>query len=162
MYSSTDNNTQAIEQACERYFGIKLTVAEVIVGNLITGAASHAALFRVGQHNTHYVYIASPSALALADVVQIIRRMGCEAEEYLPPHGDREYFHRIGVEKFKQMFPGKPIMNNDDTRYYESLARYNPALVRLSQVKGQVNAYQPAGKQWRKVKDYAYSRMKVS
>lgn len=161
MYSSGDTTT-TIEQACERYFNCKLTIAEVIIGNVPTGTASHAALFRIGQHNTHYLYVASPSALTLADVSVIVRRMGLEAETFLPPRGDEEYFHRIGVEKFKQMFPGKPILHPEDTRYYESLARYNPALVRIAQVKGQINGYVAASRQWRKVKDYSYSKMKIS
>jgi hypothetical protein len=156
------NPTQTIEQACERYFAIKLTIAEVIAANIPTGVASQAALFRVGQHNAHYLFVASPSLLTLGDVVQIVRRMGLEAEAFLPPHGDTDYFKRIGVERFKQMFPGKPMTGPEDIRYYQTLARYNPALVKLSQVKGTINAYMPANKQWRKLKDYSYSKMKLS
>jgi hypothetical protein len=151
----------AIEQACERAFGIRLNIAEVIVREVTVGPTAKATLFRIGQ-STHYLYIASSGVLLLADARQIVHRMGLEADEFMPPHGDKLYFERTGREKFKQMFPGKYIMSDDDTRYYESLSRYNPALIRIAQVKGAVYGYLIAAKQWRKYKDYTYAKVKLS
>jgi len=95
----------------------------------------------------------------LADVQKMILRMECEAETYFPPFGEKEYFERIGREKFKALFPGKPIIGEDDLRYYKGLAPYNPALVRLSKIKGEIRAYDHHLKTWRKVKDFHYSKI---
>jgi hypothetical protein len=150
----------AIERACEAHFGLTLSISEVIVRGVSVGVAPQATLFRTGQ-NAHYLYITSPSMMVLGDVIQIVQRMGMSAEKYLAPHGDDEYFHRIGVTKFKQLFPGKYITGPEDTRYYESLAKYNPALVRISRVKGEILGYVIAARQWRRVRDYSYSKAKV-
>lgn len=151
----------AIERACEQQFGLKVTIAEVIARDVACGVAARATLFRAGQ-NAHFLYITSPTSQLLADAMKIVRNMNMVAEEFLPPHGDDEYFVRYGTERFKQMFPGKHITSREDTRYYETLANYNPALVRIAKVKGSIHGYVIASRQWRKVQDYAYVKMKVS
>ena len=153
-------NDIAIEEACNRNFDIDLKIQDVIVRGITTGVASQATLFKTAQ-NTHYLYVSSPSNMTFGDVRKIVQRMNLEAEQFLPPRGDNEYFRRIGVEKFKQMFPGKHLTSDEDIRYYQTLAKYNPALVRISRFKGEINAYTIATQQWRKVKDYAYAKMKV-
>lgn len=147
-----------LEKACQSAFNVKLTVTEVIARNIPTGYTSTATVFKTSPTNL-YAYIVSEGTLVFADVRKIIRNMNVEADAYLPPHGDAEYFKRIGVQKFKTMFPGKHIMNDEDTRYYETLAPYNPALVRIARVKGDIRSFHFESKLWRKVKDYAFNRI---
>ena len=147
----------AIERTCER-FGLKLDIEQVIAREVACGVAARATLFRAGK-NVHYLYVSSPTSLLQADVKKIVRSMNMEADEFLPPNGDAEYFRRYGVERFKQMFPGKHITSDMDTRYYETLASYNPALVRISRVKGAIYEYSIAGRTWRKAKDYHYAKI---
>lgn len=147
----------AIERACETEFGIKLTITQVVARGVTTGTASQATLFSTAS-NVHFLFISSPNNMTLSDVIQVTRRMGLIADCFIPPHGDDEYFQRVGVNKFKQLFPGKYITCRDDTRYYESLARYNPALVSISRVNGEVKGYVVSTKQWRKICDYIYKK----
>jgi hypothetical protein len=148
----------AIERACRDAFNLKLTITEVIVRNVSTGYTSTATVFKTSPTNL-YVYITSEGTLVLADVQKIIRNMNMDADAYLPPHADVEYFERIGIQKFKSMFPGKHIMGADDTRYYQTLAPYSPALVRIAKVKGDIRTFHFESKLWRKVKDYAFNKI---
>jgi hypothetical protein len=147
-----------IERTIEAAFGLKLSVNEVVAREIPVAVAATATLFKTSP-NTLYCFIQSQSNLVLADVRKMLRNMNVEAESYIPPHGDKDYFQRIGTEKFKAMFPGKYIMSDEDTRYYKTLAPYNPALVRISRVKGDIRAFHIETRSWRKVKDYAFSRI---
>jgi hypothetical protein len=148
----------AIERAIEAAFGLKLNISEVVVREIPTGYTSTATLFKTSP-NVLYAFIQSQSGQLLADVRKMVRSMNIDAEGYVPPHGDEEYFKRIGIEKFKTMFPGKHIMSDDDTRYYQTLAPYNPALIRVARVKGDIRAFHFESKSWRKVRDYSFSKI---
>ncbi len=151
----------AIEKSCKEHFGTSVDIAETIVRGVPAGVATRATVFKAANHQV-YVYIYAQSGLVLDDVRKIVHRMQCEAETFLPPNGEADYFDRIGRQKFKVMFPGKHILGEDDLRYYKNLATYNPALVLLSRVKGEIRGFDVASKSWRKVKDYAYSKIKPS
>lgn len=151
----------AIEKSCKERFGVTVDVTEVIVRAVPVGVATRATVF-VTANRQVYVYIASQSGMVLDDVRKIIRRMELEADIFVPPHGEAAYFDRIGRSKFKIMFPGKAIVGEDDLRYYKNLAPYNPALVRLSKIKGEIRGFEVESKSWRKVKDYTYSKIKPS
>lgn len=147
-----------IQGICKDRFGIQLNIAETILRAVPVSASARANVFLTNNH-LMYVLIASQSAMVLDDVRKIIVRMQCEAEVFLPPHGEDDYFDRIACAKYKIMFPGKRITGEDDLRYYKNLASYNPALVRLNKIKGEMRGYDAASKLWRKVKDYNYSRI---
>jgi len=147
-----------IERSIEAAFGLKLNISEVIVRDISTGYTATATLFKTSPNNV-FAFIRSQGTMLLADVQKMLRGMNVEAEEFVPPHGDADYFKRIGIQKFKEMFPGKHIMGDEDTRYYQTLAPYNPALVRISRVKGDVRSFHFESKSWRKAKDYAFSKI---
>lgn len=151
----------AIENSCKAYFNTNLTIASVIVRAIPTGLSSRATIFTTKQGHT-YAYIVAHGNQVLDDVHKMIHRMQCQADHYIPPHGDKDYFNRIGQAKFKAMFPGKHITSDDDLRYYKNLTPYNPALVRLAKVSGEIRAYEPHSKTWHKVKDYSYSKIKTA
>lgn len=150
----------AIEKVCKEQFGVSADVSEVIARGVPVAASATATVFRAGSHVM--LYIQSHSPLVLDDVRKIVHRMECEADAYFPPKGENEYFERVGREKFRTLFPGKPILGEDDLRYYKNLAPYNPALVRLAKVKGEIRAYDDRSKTWHKVKDFAYSKIKTN
>jgi hypothetical protein len=150
-----------IERAIETGFGLKLTITEVVARNVPTSYTSGATFFRTAP-NVLYVFIQSEGTMLLADVRKMVRGMNLDAEEYIPPHGDADYFKRIGIEKFKAMFPGKHIMGDDDTRYYQTLAPYSPALVRIERVKGEIRGFQPESKSWRKLREFTYSKISLA
>jgi hypothetical protein len=150
----------AIEQACKNKFGITVDIAEVVVRGVPVGITAQATLFKTTVGHM-LLYITSQATQLLDDVQKIVSRMSLEAEQFLPPNGDAEYFDRIGRDKFKVMFPGKPIASADDLRYYRNLAPYNPALVSIAKVNGEVRAYDPQSRTWHKVKNYAFSKIKT-
>lgn len=150
-----------LEKTIGREFDLQLDITDVISRDITVGITAKGTVFKTPQ-NTHFLHVTSQGTLNFGDVKRIVRSMGLEAEAFLPPRGDQEYFKRIGIEKFKQMFPGKYLMGDEDTRYYETLAPYNPALVRLSKIKGEILGYTIATGQWHKVKSYAYTKMKVA
>lgn len=148
----------AIERAIEASFELKLDVSDVVVRKVPTSYTATATVFRSSPNNL-YVFIQSQGTMLLADVRKMVRAMNIDAEAYVPPHGDKDYFKRIGEEKFKAIFPGKHIMSDDDTRYYQTLAPYNPALIRVERVKGEIRGFHFESKAWRKVKDYSFSKI---
>lgn len=150
----------AIEQTAKERFGVSFDIAEAIVRGVQTGIASQGTIFKTTNGQV-WLYIASQGALLLDDVQKIVSRMNVEAELYCPPHGETDYFARIGREKFKVMFPGKAIVSDEDLRYYKKLAPYNPALIRLNKIKGEIRAYNPQSKAWHKAKEYTYSKIKT-
>jgi hypothetical protein len=150
----------AIERTAKERFGLNIDIAEVIARGVQTGTASQGTVFKTTNGQV-WLYITSQSSLLLDDVQKIVNRMNVEAELFCPPHGEADYFTRIGRDKFRLMFPGKPIVGDDDLRYYKRLAPYNPALVRLSKIKGEIRGYQVQGRSWHKVKEYNFSRIKT-
>lgn len=150
----------SIEQTCKERFGVNIDIAEVIVRGLQTGAASQASVFKTTNGQV-WLYVASQSPLLLDDVQKIVSRMNMEAEIYYPPHGEADYFNRIGRDRFKAMFPGKPIVSDEDLRYYRKLAPYNPALIRLKSIRGEIREYNLQSKNWRKIKEYNYSKIRT-
>lgn len=147
----------AIERQCAKYFDLSLEIKEVIARAIPTSATSKATLFKAGGHV--YLYMTSQGVQLLDDVRKIVQRMGCEAEQFLPLHGETEYFDRIARDKFRAMFPGKPIVSDEDLRYYKNLTPYNPALVRISRIKGELRGFDARSHVWRKVKDFSYSKI---
>lgn len=149
----------AIEKTCKDQFDRTVDVADVVVRGLPVGVATRATLFTTTKGQV-FLLVASQSSLVLDDVRKIVSRMQCEAQVFVPPHGETGYFDRIGRVKFKAMFPGKHIVGEDDLRYYKNLAPYNPALVLLSKVKGEIRGFEVESKTWRKAKDYSFSIIK--
>lgn len=151
-------DNSSIERLVEREFGLSLRVTELVARSIATGYTSTATVFKATP-TALYVLINAQGNLLLADVRKIIRHMNMEADAYMPPHGDADYFRRIGEGKFKALFPGKHIMSDEDTRYYRTLAVYNPALVRIAKVNGDIRSYHSESKSWRKVREYSYSKV---
>lgn len=154
--SAKDETATAL--ACEELFGIKVKIAEMLLRGVPVGISANANVF-LTEDNKLYAFVFSQSNMVLGDVRKVVLRMQCEADRFLPPHGEEGYFDRIARVKFRTMFPGKNIVGEDDIRYYKSLALYNPALVKLSRVKGEIRGYDATTKIWRKVKNYNYNKI---
>ncbi len=150
----------AIEQACKTKFGMVLDIADVIVRAAPVAVTAQATLFKTTSGQV-MLFIASQAAQVLDDVHKIVLRMNLEADQFLPPNAEAGYFDRIGRDKYKVMFPGKAIRSEDDLRYYKNLSPYNPALVRIAKIKGEVRAYDMQSRIWRKVKEYSFTKIKT-
>lgn len=153
----------ALELAAKERFGIILEIDQVIVRGVSVSRTAEATVFLTSKKQL-FVYISGRSKLLLGDMSKIIARMGLKAELFLPPAGQPDYFNAIGREKFKQVFPGRTHVSDDELRFYKTLAPYNPALVLISEVKnGEIYCYDSDTKgNWRSAARFTYRRIKTS
>ena len=150
----------ALEQLTKEEFGVAIDIKQVIARGIPTSHTTTASVF-LSTKNQLYVYITGRAALNLGEVRTMIKRMGMVADAYLPPHKDGEYFDRIALAKFKDVFPGRKPMNEGDLRFYRLLAPYNPALVRIGEVTdGVIRQFDSSDSaKWRVAAKYNFRRI---
>jgi hypothetical protein len=153
----------ALERICKEQFGVDAEVAQVILRQADVSRSATATVFLTKKKQL-LVYVNGHSRLLLGDVKKIVARMGFKAELYFPPKGQPDYFDAIGREKFREVFPGRGHISDDDIIFYRTLAPYNPGLVLISEVKnGEIYKYDSDAKNdWRLAAKFAYRRIKTS
>lgn len=153
----------ALERACKSAFGVTVDVKQIILWEVQVSRTDVATVFLTSKKQL-YIYIRAQSRLLLADVKKIVSRMGCTAEVYMPPKGQPHYFDDIGREKFREVFPGRSHISDNDIIFYRTLAPYNPALVQVHEVKdGAIRQYDSdVSGGWRTAAKFAYRRIKTS
>ena len=153
----------ALERIAKERFGLDIDISQVIVRNVDVSRTAGATVFLTSKKQL-FAYISGRSKLTLGDIRKVVVRMGLKAELFFPPVGQPDYFDVIGREKFRQVFPGRSHIKDDDLRYYRTLAPYNPAMVLISEVKnGEIYRYDSDAKTgWRVAARFAYRRIKTS
>ena len=153
----------AIEQIAKEKFGIDFAIKQVIAGAVPISHTGEASVFLTKKKQL-YVYIHAQSSYVLADIKKIVARMGLKAELYIPPKGQPQYFDEIGREKFRQVYPGRDHITEQDIMFYRTLAPYNPALVLVKEVKmGEIKQFDTdASRGWRTVAKCVYRRIPTS
>ncbi len=153
----------ALEQVAKDKFGFVLEVDKIIVNKVEVSRTAEATVFLTKKKQL-LVYISAQSRLVLGDMQKIVSRMGLRAELYLPPKGMPEYFDEVGRAHFRNVFPGRSHISDDDIRFYRTLAPYNPALILISEVKnGEIYKYDSDARgQWRVATKFAYRRIRTS
>lgn len=153
----------ALERIAKERFGVSCDIDNVIVRQIEVGRTVTATLFLTKKKQL-MVYINGHSKLLLSDVKKIVARMGLKAELYFPPKGQPDYFDHIGREKFREVFPGRGHISDQDILFYRTLAPYNPALVLISEVKnGEIYQHDVDSRSgWRVAAKFAYRRIKTS
>ena len=152
-----------LERIAKERFGYDVEVGQVILRDVEISRTTTATLFLTKKKQL-MVYISGNSRLLLGDVKKLVVRMGLKAELYLPPKGQPDYFDAVGREKFRDVFPGRSHISDDDIIFYRTLAPYNPALVLISEVKnGEIYRYDSDSHSgWRVAAKFAYRRIKTS
>lgn len=156
-------NELEVERGIEHNFGVETKIAQVVAFEVPVSRTALATVFLTDKKQL-YVYIGGQSKLSLGDVQKIISRMGLRAEVYMPPKGRPKYFDEVGEANFKQIFPGRTNINQDDIRFYRTLAPYSPALVLIKETIGG-HIYQfdsDSNEQWRQSVKFTYRRMLTS
>jgi len=125
------------------------------------GTAGPIALVQ-GLNKTFLV--TNGDVLTTLDIKKLVARMGLKAELYLPPKGRPQYFDDIGREKFREVFPGRSHVSDEDIIFYRTLASYNPALILISEVKnGEIYQFDTdAIGNWRMAAKFTYRRIRTS
>ncbi|HEX8390191.1 MAG TPA: hypothetical protein VF597_02115 [Candidatus Saccharimonadales bacterium] len=149
----------ALEAIALEQFGKRLDIQAVIVRNVPTSHTSVGSVFLTGK-NVMYALIHGKAALTLGDVRTMIRRMGLEAEAYLPPAHRPKYFDEIATDKFKNVFPGRLHPTDSDLRFYRLSVPYNPALVLISSIpEATIRQFDSSDStSWRVAAKYAYRK----
>lgn len=158
VYSDTQ-----LEHAVKDRFGLDVDISQVILRDAEVSRMATATVFLTKKKQL-LVYVSGHSKLLLSDIKKIISRMGLKAELYFPPKNQPDYFNEIGREKFREVFPGRGHISDDDILFYKTLAPYNPALVLISEVKnGEIYCYDSDARGgWRVAAKFAYRRIKTS
>lgn len=153
----------ALERIAKERFGMHVDIQKVIVRQVPLSHTAEATLFLTTKKQL-FVYISAHSKLLLGDVMKLVSRMGLRAELYLPPKGHPNYFDEVGQAKFREVFPGRSHINDEDIHFYRTLALYNPALIQILEVKnGEVYQFDSdATDKWRLATKFAYRRIKTS
>jgi hypothetical protein len=153
----------ALEKMAKDRFGLDIDIAQVIVRDIEVSRTATATVFLTKKKQL-LVFVNGHSRLLLGDIKKIVTRMGLRAELYLPPKGQPDYFDTLGRERFREVFPGRSHISDDDILFYRTLAPYNPALVLISEVKnGEIYQYDSdAHSGWRVAAHFTYRRIKTS
>jgi hypothetical protein len=152
-----------LERAVKDRFGVDIEVSKVIVRDIEVSRMATATVLLTKKKQL-LVYVSGHSKLLLSDVKKIVSRMGLKAELYFPPKNRPDYFNEVGRDKFREVFPGRGQISDDDILFYKTLAPYNPALVLISEVKnGEIYCYDSDARGgWRVAAKFAYRRIKTS
>ena len=153
----------ALERICKDRFGAEVDIDQTIVRQIEVSRVATATVFLTKKKQL-LVYIDGRSRLLFGDIKKIVARMGLKAELYFPPKHQPDYFDAIGREKFREVFPGRGSISDEDIIFYRTLAPYNPALVLISEVKnGEIYRYDSDARGgWRMAAKFAYRRIKTS
>lgn len=153
----------AIESIALEYFGKRFDIQQVVARSIPTTHTTTASVFLTTK-NQLYALVHGRAPLTLGDVRKIVKRMGLEAEAYLPPAHQPQYFDAIAVEKFKAVYPGRHDISDTDLRYYRLNAPYNPALVLINAVTdGVIRQFDSSdSSNWRVAAKFQYRRIKAS
>ena len=153
----------ALERLIKDKFVMDVDIRQAIVFKVPVGLSAEATLFLTSKKQL-YLFVSSQTKILFSDVKKIVSKMGLKAEYYLPPKADADYFNNIARNKFKEIFPGRSNIQEEDLIYYKTLAVYNPALIQISEVlSGQIYQFDSdASSNWRPVKKFSYRRLKTS
>ncbi|MDR0955671.1 MAG: hypothetical protein LBM73_00925 [Candidatus Nomurabacteria bacterium] len=151
-----------MERQIKARFGLSVDVKSMIARRLPVGAAAFANVFLSGK-GILYCLIVANGKMNLGDAKKILTRMKLKPELWLPPRGEANYFNIIGEQKFREVFPGRSVVQPSDLTFYKTLAPYNPALAQISWVDGGVIRQfdSDAVGHWRPAVKFAYRRIKA-
>lgn len=153
----------AIEAIANEHFGKRFDIQQVVVRSIPSTHTTVASVFLTSK-NQLYALVHGRAPLTLGDVRKIVKRMGLEAEAYLPPIHQPQYFDDIAVDKFKSVYPGRHDISDADLRYYRLSAPYNPALVLIGAVAdGTIRQFDSSdSSNWRVAAKFQYRHIKAS
>jgi hypothetical protein len=153
-------NMSQIEKFCNNHFTVSLKINKVLINSMPTSNNSFTTVFTTNNHAV-YALCSSDDLLELADIKKIVKLAGMKAESYLPPHADKDYFIRHGRNVFLSVFPGRKTCTPQETAFYQTLTPYNPALVKIERVNGELRQYNIICEKWQKALVFSYLRMQV-
>lgn len=152
-----------LENLIKQLFPTDVEVESIILRRVPVGRTAQATLF-LTQKKQLLLFVDSQSPLVLGDVRKIVNRMGLRADNFLPPRGRPSYFSDVALGKFREVFPGRREVSDEDLMFYKTLVPYRPALVVIKEVVGsEVMVYDPdSTTNWRVGAKFSYRRIATS
>jgi len=153
----------ALEKSIKAEFGVSAEIDSVIARHFPVSRTAEATLFLTKKKQL-FLYIDAQSKLLLSDVQKIVSRVGLKGELYMPPKNRPQYFDEVGTKKFREIFPGRGSISQQDIAFYRTLSPYSPALILISEVKaGAIYQFDSdSSGQWRLHTKFTYRRIKTS
>jgi hypothetical protein len=151
---------ESLEGFCKDYFGVDLHVRKIIQSDLPAGEKLYTTVFMTDR-NELYALCTDDDSLLLADIKLVIKSMGMEAEEFMPPNADANYFLRYGKKIFLAVFPDRKTVSMKDVKFYQTLAPYGPALIRISKIDKEIRQYNKIRQNWQAVFEFSYLRLRI-
>jgi len=153
----------ALERQIKTQFGVDTEVDSVIARRIPVGRSVEATLFLTNKKQL-FLFVHGEARLLLSDVKKIVSRVGLLAEMYMPPKGRPHYFDEVGETKFREVFPSRKVVTEEDVVFYRTLAPYSPALILIREVKnGVIYQYDSdATGNWRPSIKFSYRRIMTS
>jgi hypothetical protein len=149
------------DELIPRLFHVYLPVRTFLSDDIETSQTSFAVLFESG-HDTYALIVAQKgTSQTLSDVKSMVKHMGLTAQRYFPPHADPDYFYNEGVTHFLKAYPGRKKWAREDITYYQSLAEYPIALVRIANISGQVHRFNRRSGVWQVAFEHSFRKIPV-
>ncbi len=139
-----------IHNLCKNYFKVSVDVKSILFEDVPIAKGAFATIFSTPDHRV-YALCTSNTSLSLRDIQQIIKSMGFKSKGYYAPHGDKDYFRRLGREIFRNAYPARIKWTAEEESYYQTLAPYSPALIQLGGVSRQIRRYNEMSNTWQKI-----------
>lgn len=149
-----------IEHLAADKFSIELDVASVLFDDIQTGDQSYATIFQCADGEV-YVLHEDTVPVALVEVASRMKSLGVKVGGFFPPNGDKSYFDKQGYEIFKQTYPGRTIPTEQERAFYEYQSPYNPAIMLVERVSGEIRRYNSASGAWKSDSVFTYSRQEA-
>lgn len=150
----------AVEELVKSHFGLQVEVKQMIARNIPVSHTAVASVFLTPKHQV-FLLIKAHAPMTFGDVKRTAKRMGLDVHEYLAPGHDDSYFNKVAREKFRQVFPGRHDIAEDELHYYRTLVPYNPALMKISNINGgvikQFDSHDSS--EWRVAARFAYKHI---
>ena len=153
-------NDMAVEELVKKQFGLQVDIKQMVAREVPVSHTATANVFLTSKHQL-FALIQAKSALTLGDVQRLAKRMGLRAAAFMPPNYDEAYFNDKAREKFRQVFPGRHSVSDDELRYYRTLVPYNPALIKIELVEdGTIRQFDSHdSSEWRVAAKFAYKQI---
>ena len=150
----------AVEELVKSHFGLQVDVKQMVVRNIPVSHTAVASVFLTPKHQL-FALIKAHAPLTFGDVKRMAKHMGLNIEAYCAPGHDDAYFNKIAREKFRQVFPGRHDISENELHYYRTLVPYNPALLKVSGINGgvikQFDSHDSS--EWRVAARFAYKQI---
>lgn len=139
-----------LEEFSAKHFATFITVRKVLFDELALSPSATMTVFSTDDNNI-YAAIESDTVLRLGDVERLVKEAGFRPTHYAAPQGHKGYFIQHAYNIFTAVYPGRTKWTPDQETYYQLLAPYSPALVKLGGMFGSVRQYNTFGKVWQVV-----------